>query len=261
MNKSFFALLLLLVLFQFACKKNEIDATYKGENQLIIGGDYWANNSARDSVVFSFAEYDLTTTEGFVTINVQISGEVADIDRPFKLAIDTPQSTALPAEFEIPGDLFIPAGQVKTAVPIKVKRTPRLLTEYAMIILKVLPNEHFKPGTLTPVNTVIASNLNPIVINYGPTFKILWTDVLTKPPTWDAAGTGISFAVGQWSMVKHQLIIDATGIRSFMSLTSPQKYALGSQAAAYLAAYNTAHPGNPLQNENGVIIGICSGCP
>lgn len=258
MNKTVFGVLVLLTTILYSsCKKNVIDSEYKGESQLIIGGDI-VNNSARDSVIFSFAEYETTTTEAEIVINAIISGKVAAVDRQFKLAVNASQSNVVEGEYEIPTNLFIPAGEVKTSFPVKIKRSPRLLTEHAVLVLEVLPNENFKAGSVTPVSTIIAANLAPIIINYGPTFKIVFTDVLTMPPTWNSA---IGWGVGQWSKVKHQFIIDATNIRSFLTLSSPEKYALISLVTDALISYNAAHPGNPLKNENGEVIGICSGCP
>ena len=98
-----------------------------------------------------------------------------------------------------------------------------------------------------PRGHVIASNLSPVIINYGPTYQVNFTDMLTKPATWDIAGFGMNGYVGTWSQVKHKLIIDATGIRNFNALTNAQKYQVQSVAARYLADYNDANPGNPLK--------------
>lgn len=262
MKHTYLILFVLLTGVTLSCKKNNQDATFKGKNQLIIGGDY-SQTSAQDSIVFSFAEFDLTTTEGEIMMNVLISGEVAKTDREFKVEVVDSLSAVNKDEYSIPTGLKIPAGQTKSVFYVKIKRTPRLVNEYAKIVLRVVPNENFEPGPKTPVNYIIASNLNPWVINYGPTFKLLWTDVLTKPPSWDVGGVGMNGYVGIWSKVKHKLIIDATGIRNFSALSNAQKYQLQSVAAIYLNNYNNAHPGDPLKNENGVVIKICPGasCP
>jgi hypothetical protein len=245
-----------------ACKKNVLDPTYKGETQLIIGGDF-SQNAVGDSVVFSFAEYELTTTEAQIILNARIAGDVASQDREFKVEVVDSLTTALPSEYEVPTGLKIPAGQVSTVFFLKVKRTARLVSQMAKVVLRVLPGENFKPGQKTPLGHIIASNLSPVIINYGPTYQVNFTDMLTKPATWDIAGFGMNGYVGTWSQVKHKLIIDATGIRNFNALTNAQKYQVQSVAARYLADYNDANPGNPLKNENGVVIKICPGssCP
>lgn len=244
----------------FACKRNVLDPVYKGKNQLVIGSDF-SQNTAADSVIFSFAELENNVKEGNIIVNVQISGQISDKDRSFKLEANAAGTTALPEEYEIPQSVVVPAGAVRTTIYLKVKRTARLTGTLAKLRLQVVGNENFEPGVVTQVGTFIASNMPQFMVNYGPAFDFLWTDMLTKPPTWDAAGYGFSFAVGNWSKVKHQLIIDATGTRSFMSATSPEKYALAAKAARFLADYNTAHPGAPLRNEDGIIISICSNCP
>lgn len=255
------ALIFFAVLAAVSCKKNEIDPTYKGSSQIIMGGDYWVNNSDRDSVVFSFAEYETNVTEGEVLMNVNMAGQVSSQDREFKISVEPNGTTAQASEYELPEKFIMPAGQVKTTFVVKVKRTARLLNEFATLILKIEPNEHFEPGVATPVNTVIASNLNPIVINYGPTFKIVWTDQFTKPATWDVSGVGVLYNIGQWSPAKHKFMVEVTGIRSIVGLTDPQRYAMAALMYKALDEYNEANPNNPLLNLSGVPIQICSSCP
>lgn len=255
------ALIFFVTLAALSCKKNEIDPTYKGATQLIIGGDYWANNSARDSVTFSFAEYDLNVTEGEILMNVNMAGQVSNKDREFNISVETNGTTAQASEYELPEKFIMPAGQVKTSFIVKVKRTPRLVNQTAALVLKIDPNEIFEPGVVTPVNTIIASNLNPIVINYGPSFKIVWTDQFTKPATWDVSGVGVLYNIGQWSPAKHKFMVDVTGIRSIVGLTDPQRYAIAAMMFKELDEYNEANPNNPLLNQSGVPIQICSSCP
>lgn len=245
----------------FSCKKNGIDATYKGDTQMIIGGDYWANNSDKDSVVFSFAEFNSNVTEGEVVINMNIAGNVANVDREVNIVVREQGTTALPAEYELPNPLIMPAGQVKASFVVKVKRTPRLQSALATLVLEVLPNEHFKPGVFTPVNTIIASNLLPAVVNFGPTFKIVWTDTYTKPATWDVAGVGVVFYFGKWSPAKHKFIVEATGVRNFANLSTAERYRIQSLSYQALRAYNLANPSNPILNQDNVPIQICSNCP
>lgn len=253
-------LVLFAFLAVFSCKKNGIDATYRGETQLIIGGDYWANNSSLDSVTYSFAEQEVDVTVGEVLMNVSMAGQTSNQDREFKISVD-PASTAQASEYELPATFIMPAGEVKTTFTVKVKRTPRLSNELATLILKVEPNEHFTPGLVTPVNTIIAANLLPIVVNYGPSFKIVWTDMFTKPANWDVTGPGIRSYVGEWSPAKHKFIVDVAGIRSFVSLSDPEKYALAALLYKELDEYNEANPNDPLLNLNGVPIQICPNCP
>lgn len=245
MNKKIYSLLLLFsVLLILGCRKNELDPAFRSEARLLLT----ANNSdgaLGDSLVFSFAIWPNTLRDTVVNLYAQVMGTVAPEARTFTLQVD-PASTAQSSEYTLPATFSIPANSFRVAIPVKISRTARLTGTTAKLVLRVVPDENFLPGP--PVTSIV---------NSGPAFSLIWTDVLTKPATWD---NNMLYSVGRWSKVKHQLVIDATGTRNFQNITIAEQYYLASRALEFLTEYNRNNPGNPLKNENGVTIDICSQC-
>ncbi|NII29068.1 DUF4843 domain-containing protein [Pseudoflavitalea sp. X16] len=227
-----------------ACKKNVHDASFKAQARLQVGG-VEAEGARKDSIGFTFAIWPTTLADTVVTVVVQTMGNVADKDRSFTLVADS-GTTALPAEYELPSNLVIPANSFKVMFPVRIKRSDRLKNEIVKLVLRVQPNEHFLPGP------VLAGTAD-----LGPAFRIVWTEVLTQPAVWN---NSMLYAVGRWSRVKHQAIIDVTGIRNYDGLNYSQTYAIAAVMLDWLNAYNTAHPGAPLLDEKGQEVRICSQC-
>ncbi len=249
MKKIFFLLLLTSVFILPGCKKNEQDASYKGNALIIMGGD--ANQGAAgDSTLYSFAIWPIDTVSTNINLIVQTTGNLSAAEREFKIEVDAAASTALAAEYEFPTSFKIPAQGFRVVLPVKIKRSARLTNTQVKLALKIVATKDFAPGPSVP-GAVVS----------GPTFKIIWNDMLIKPTFWDPSGTNnLQSYFGKWSKVKHQLIIDATGIRNFSGLALSTKYNMQSKSQEFLNNYNAAHPGNPLKDENGVVIAICNGC-
>jgi len=246
MNKNYSIIIsCLYLIIQFAissCDKNELDPSFKADARLLltVSSDQGA---VADSVLFSFAVWSPNLQDTIIMVTAQVMGNLSKVDREFKIAVD-PTSTALVSEYSLPSNFSIPANDFKFSFPVTIKRTARLTTEVAKLTLLVVENENFKPGSKVTGT-----------VNSGPSFNILWADVLTKPTIWDS---GMLFAVGKWSKVKHQLIIDLTGIREYSSTTTAQRFAIASILLDWVNTYNASHPGNPLLDENGDLVRIGS---
>ncbi|MGV3764503.1 MAG: DUF4843 domain-containing protein [Chitinophagaceae bacterium] len=245
MNKRIYILLLLLPALAFlGCRKNVLDPAFRSDARLLLT----ANNSdgaLGDSLVFSFAIWPNSLRDTVVNLYAQVMGTVTPEERTFTLQVD-PASTAQPSEYVLPTSFKVPGNGFRVAIPVKINRTARLTDASAKLVLRVMPDDSFLPG---PVVTS--------VVNSGPVFSLIWTDVLTKPVTWD---NNMLWSVGKWSKVKHQLVIDATGIRNFQNITIAEQYYIASRSLEFLTEYNRNNPGNPKKNENGVVIDICSQC-
>jgi hypothetical protein len=242
-NHSIIIILLLLTAFA-ACKKNEQDPSFKAQARLQIGGA--DSEGARvDSIGFTFAIWPATLVDTAVTVVAQTMGNVAAMDRSFTVVADT-ATTAQPAEYVLPATLVIPANTFRITFPVRIKRSPRLKTEMVKLVLRVQPNQYFLPG---PVLGGTA--------NLGPAFRIVWTEVLTQPAVWN---NSMLYAVGRWSQVKHQAIIDVTGVRNYDAVNYSQAYAIAAVMLDWLNDYNASHPGAPLLDEKGQEVRICSQC-
>ena len=82
--------------------------------------------------------------------------------------------------------------------------------------------------------------------------KIIFTDRLSKPANWGF--------VGDYSVVKHQFMIETTGQKwdqDFFLEILPEygllQFWVGT-LKTNLINYNNAHPGNPLRDENGDLV-------
>ncbi len=231
-----------------ACNKNELDPTFKSEARLSLTANE-TDGARADSIAFAFSVWATSLKDTTIIIYAQTMGNLSDKDRSFNIEIDN-SSTALPEEYEIPRNFVIPAGGFKVAIPIKIKRTARLSDATAKLKINVGSNENFTPGPDVWTGQVIT----------GGDFSIVWTDQLIKPVFWDQTGTGMIWTVGKWSKVKHRLIIDASGVTNFEGITTTKKYYIATETRNALLEYNAQHPGNPLKNESGFVINICSQC-
>lgn len=239
-----FMIFLFLLAGFTACEKNEQDPTFKAQARLQIGG-VDTEGARIDSISFTFAIWPTTLADTVVTVVAQTMGNVSAVDRTFSIVVDS-GTTALVAEYQLPTKLVIPANSFRTTFPLRIKRSARLKTEIAKLVLRVQANDHFLPGP------VLGGT-----VNLGPYFRIVWTEILTQPAVWNSS---MLFAVGKWSQVKHQAIIDVTGIRNYDNINYSQTYAIAAVMLDWLNDYNASHPGAPLLDEKGQEVRICSQC-
>ena len=228
----------------FGCKKNEQDARFKDVDRINIEG-LPEELAVADSVNFSFAPYPSTTTSENLTLVAKIGGAVTATDREFKLEVDAAKTTADPSEYALPASLIVKAGTAVSTVPITLKRSARIANRSVKLTLKAVANSNFQLGQKS-------------------SFTFIWTDDVVRPATW---GNGFQFYLGNYSKVKHRLILSSTEYKDLNLLDASKDYAIYDVimyiASATLAAkndYNAAHPGAPLKNEFGDVIDICADC-
>ena len=244
------------------CKKNSKDATYKDVNRLILSADS-KEGAVRDSILFSFAAYPSTLVEQTISVLAYTMGAVSDKSREFRVSVD-PSSTALATEYVLPTTFTMPAGAVIARIPIKVKRTSRLANDKAKLVLRIEPNENFQPGSKVSYYITQSSSGNQEYPSRGPSFIYVWTDQLVKPlKNWPSVGPSFQSTAGIYSVNKHRFLLNAQDL--FKDLDSPEalanRYVIAAFGAKALLQYNLANPNNPILNDSGVPIRICSGCP
>lgn len=242
-------IVLMALLVCISCEKNELDPAFKGISRIVIGVAS-ADGARADSILFSFATFGDDVQETDIRLIAQTMGNLSDAPRTFQLEADPVLTTAQPGEYEFPETVTIPPQGFRVTVPVKLMRTERLKETGTKLVLRVVPTSDFEPGPHVPGN----------LVNVGPSFNIVWNDQFTKPPGWDMPGITSMRLLGNWSRVKHQLVVELTGVRDFSALPTITKYWIQSVCLHYLASYNAANPGNPLRNEMGEIIGFCNTC-
>ena len=123
----------------------------------------------------------------------------------------------------------LPADSIKGILKVKVKNTPELENHNLVATFRLCGNENFAAA---PVNE--------------NTYKIVLTNHLTEPAGWP---------FGEYSRIKHQFVIQTLGIATDYDKwsTSESIYYTGIMVNA-LYEYNKAHPGEPLTDENGLVV-------
>jgi len=238
--KIFTGLIILTAALVSGCKKNTRDLSYRDVDRISLSGDALQLATA-DSTLFTFTYFGADTTAYHLHVVATLAGNLSTVDRQFTIAPIASATTALPTEYTLPSTLTLKAGNISTAFTVRVKRTGRLTSNVAKLMLQVTPNNNFQAG------------LHPI-------FSLVWTDQLAMPQNWVGS---LQYYFGLYSKVKHSLLVQAQSqYKDFTQLTGlyPQIFAVASAGLDSLNRYNAAHPTAPMKNESGVAIGICNGC-
>ncbi len=193
---------------------------------------------------FTFYYEDASVIEDTVFFDIYAIGGVSEKDRTFTLEQEqmAGENNAVAGTqyvgFNDPRatkNFVIKAGTVHTSVPIILLRDASLKTNTYVLKLKVAANSDFQLGE---VNNLWR--------------KIIFTDRLSKPSAWGF--------VGDYSVVKHQFMIETTGQKwdqDFFLEILPEygllQFWVGT-LKTNLINYNNAHPGNPLRDENGDLV-------
>lgn len=228
----------------FGCKKNEQDAKFKDVDRINLEGSQ-QELAVADSVNFSFAPYPSTITSYNLTLVAKVGGTVADKDREIKIEVDASKTTADPSEYALPSSFIIKAGTVVSNIPIILKRSVRIASRSVKLTLKTVSNTEFQLGQKS-------------------SFTFIWTDDVIRPSTWS---NGFQFYLGNYSKVKHRLILSSTEYKDLNLIDASKNFDLydvimyiASATRAAKNDYNAANPGAPLKNEFGEIIDICADC-
>ena len=218
-----------------SCSSTDEDFFYQDEPRVRLVGDYtWAVGT--DSISFSFVAYGSEVTEKEMLVDAQIMGEVENRDRVVNLSVDPARTTADASLYTVPSTVTIPAGAVKATFPVILKRSAALQAKTVRLYLQVAESADFKAG-----------------VNEENHIKLIWSDVLQKPKNWDT----LEPFFGTYSDVKYRFMLaNSNGAGEFstetMSWAMLNSYRILFQNA--LNAYNAAHPGNPLTDENNQLV-------
>ena len=123
----------------------------------------------------------------------------------------------------------LPADSIKGVLTIKVKKTPELEDHNLVATFRLCDNENFAAA--------------PIHEN---TYKIVLTNRLTRPTGWP---------FGEYSRIKHQFVIQTLGIGTdYDQWSASESIYYRSIMINALYEYNKAHPGEPMLDENGLVV-------
>lgn len=209
---------------------------YQDEARARMEGPFeWALGT--DSIDYSFAFYPSTVTETAMNMTLYVMGETSPEDRMVKIEVVQNETTASAAQYECPSEIRVPANSHSVPFNIVLKRTGDLAEKSARLRIRIGESEDFKAG---------------VVEQSG--FTITWNDRLSKPRNWD----DLTEFFGLFSLTKFRFIIDTLGIGEFdtntMTWGQLNNYRIVMKNA--LTSYNEAHPGNPMTDENGQLVGF-----
>lgn len=201
----------------------------------------------QDSIAVSFfaamdgSEYDT------VWIDVRTMGYLADYDRPLNLRVSNEgeKGAAVAGKHYVGFDdshiktaYCIPAGKVKTKIPVVLIKDPSLNTSEVRLELSLETNEYFQRG-------------------YEPwcQFTVISTAKAVKPASWE---TWWKTAFGDWGPKKMEFIILYVGFNEFDddSYDAAFRDYLMNKAKKKLKEYNEnpENEGTPLKEEDGTLV-------
>ncbi len=234
MKKSLYILFFTIALSLSSCNNEDFlwqDATYAR----IYGPKEWTLET--DSLIFSFAPYNTSIKEYVINAKIFIIGSVSKIPLTVRIEVD-PASTASTSHYSFPESVTIPAGSHFVEFPISLKRTSDLTSKQVKLILRISDSGDIGKGV---------KEFNQL--------KLTWSDMISKPTNW----TLLTEFFGNYSNTKYRFIIDVLGIGIFTygetnGMTWGEMNYYRMKMIEALTAYNAAHPGNPLTDENNQIV-------
>lgn len=211
------------------------DFTYQDTARLRLEGpEIYAAGS--DSLTFSFVTYPEDTVSKVMDIDVIVMGTAVDYDRTAAVKVVADKTTASASDYEMPLTITVPAGSAKGTLPVTLKRSTALQEKSVRLYIEIDANDDFQTG-----------------VNEQNHFTLIWNDVLTRPTNWD----DLEEFFGTYSDVKYRFMIqNAGGISEFDADTMSwaQLNSLKIKFQNALNEYNEEHPGNPLRDDDGVLI-------
>ena len=182
--------------------------------------------SGNDSIVYSFALHP-DTEEGIVEVPFKLIGLATSVNRTVGVEVVSTGTTA--KDNFIIENCELPADAIEGTLKVRVKKTDNLDAQNLSLVVRLCENNHFSAA---PIDE--------------DTYRIVLTNQLIKPTGWP---------FGEYSSVKHQFVIKVTGIATDYNKwnNSDRIYYTGILVKA-LYEYNKEHPGEPLKDENGLLV-------
>ena len=230
--KNITAVFITLLVVLTSCTKDEI-MFYEGPDAIsIYRGQY-----AADSVNYFFA-FELPTVEkDTVWVTMRVQGPTRDYDRQIQLTSTDGTTATEGVEYELPLVTW-PADSVTLQYPVVLIRSEGLKEEVKTIVVVPVANDHFVQGAL---GQEIGNSFSI------PTFKIHFSDFLSKPAYWDTSSS--NYGWGAYSAVKFQFMISVYGVTDFSTLSSSELLNTRLRFRKKLAEYVAEN--GPLIDENG----------
>lgn len=173
---------LLLVLFMCAsCEKSLM--SYEGAESIYFSMQKNAN--PEENVYLPDASINLMNLVGDEVsygLNVMITGDAKDYDRPYRVGVVADKTTAeAGVDFVLPEGGVIKAGQISDSLYVKLIKNDKLQDTEVTLCVQVLPNEHFSTNFSQFGHDGREYNVfDPRVYN------LTFTSMMSKPYWWES---------------------------------------------------------------------------
>ena len=202
----------------------------------LVGDKNWTLGT--DSLELSFTAY--AGDEATIAVDACIMGNVADYDRTVNIEVDGAKTTASADLYSVPQTVVVPAGQNKSTFNVVLRNAAKLQSSGVQLYIKVAASADFAVG-----------------VNEENHLLLKWNDIITKPVYW----AEIEEHFGAYSEVKYRFMLDclieknySTNLDPATGLNWADLHNFNIMFANMLKAYNEAHPGAPLTDENDAIV-------
>ncbi len=185
MKKIIFLTMICLAALSGGCKSDEI-MTYSGTEYIQF------RRSFADSVTVSFLNAGGTPSYDY-PVGVELVGNPVAHDRTYRVEVVENYTTAPAANYQLPAEFVLPAGEVEASFGVNLINTPNLSNEQIRLTLRIVSSEQLKAGAT--LNTV---------------FVIWFTDKVSQPAWWNSAIT--TSYLGAYSEKKYRLFVEVTGV-------------------------------------------------
>ena len=192
-----------------------------------ISGVYFNNTSGlmavTDSVDITFVYEASDVIE--VPVKVQLLGRTAESDRLFAITV-TSENAEEGADYELPQQAVLPAGQSAVDYIVKLKRTPALKSEKKMVHLQIHANENFE----LPVTYMVQVSDTVSILDY----RIYFSDMFTKAPAaWEDNLLGV-FSQQKFELICRVLEINPADFNDPSLMTLAKQLYICTEMTAYV---------------------------
>lgn len=234
MKKILYVCFLLLSTYSLNSCKEDIPLMYQEDFRVYLMNRYTIGSN--DSINYSFAFAGEEVKSYTMDLHLRIIGFPKDYDRSVKIQVESGSNAVEGTHFSIE-NLFIPANKSDAVAALTFHRTADMKEHPVEAVLRVVENEHFKPGYQDLEN----GRLDRL------SYKFILTDKLSKPALWDGLWKNL---FGDYSDRKILFLTEALSYSDWnVGVYFPQDQNQMKQNAR-LALYEFEQANGPMIDEN-----------
>lgn len=245
-------MLFILTVFFSACQKDKVPApSYQDAVYFYVPktGIIDTTSAFRGNFSFFFIPDTTVKSDTFWLPTVRIAGKAVNQSRAFNMALVDSATTAVAGKHYQLMNYAVAADSFTMRPGVILYRTNDLLDSTVKLTLQLQPSTEF-PGAMAS-NTLATDG----TFFFGTTYTLYFSNKPIEPPYWSE----VSILFGNWSRVKYEFIVQATGkhfgLAPLTAEESSQLYNDYYKAKDALIAYNASRPyEEALTDEDGNLV-------